>query len=488
MQQHVDWQRQLKIVLLVLLFRINLPQLSLTIILSTKLSSLYWSPVASTHVKHFVGSLALFVYQPPKEIDLALQKRAHRYEMALESDLLAYSRLYHEHVFTMDPVEADFYWVPHSLIGHWIGCYETNTSRELQTCDAPTGQRWESGKDYWNRALRPFLSHIVYGLPFFNASNGEDHLFLYTSGNGPICESAALFHASFLSDAFFKWVVHRMLIIGSHGTYDMKIPIGPDTTYSTHRSSRDRKTCFRPGFDIALPQYRPSFNNRDGESELHDCLDSRACSEWVQFLRAKAARIRHAFYFKGSFRQLLGWCSPGIRSYLKGFCSPQNSCTTTRLGGIFALAPAGTACWSMRFFDAISELAIPVIMADIIVEPFEQFLDYTMFTAKIETHSLVGKCGQESKQREARRLRELATLFANFRRTCAASQLDACASHAVSRKLAALVQVRPWLTSPPGFVKLFLLELACRSRKSIDFVGVCDLSKSVRVALKGSFR
>ena len=243
----------------------------------------------------------------------------------------------------MDPVEADFYWVPHSLIGHWIGCYETNTSRELQTCDAPTGQRWESGKDYWNRALRPFLSHIVYGLPFFNASNGEDHLFLYTSGNGPICESAALFHASFLSDAFFKWVVHRMLIIGSHGTYDMKIPIGPDTTYSTHRSSRDRKTCFRPGFDIALPQYRPSFKNRDGESELHDCLDSRACSEWVQFLRAKAARIRHAFYFKGSFRQLLGWCSPGIRSYLKGFCSPQNSCTTTRLGGIFSLAPAGTA-------------------------------------------------------------------------------------------------------------------------------------------------
>ena len=58
---------------------------------------------------------------------------------------------------------------------------------------------------------------------------------------------------------------------------------------------------------------------------------------------------------------------------------PKGSLATS----IFAPCPAGNGCWSLRFFDAIDRLAIPIILADGIIEPFEQWLDYSAFSAKV---------------------------------------------------------------------------------------------------------
>ena len=51
----------------------------------------------------------------------------------------------------------------------------------------------------------------------------------------------------------------------------------------------------------------------------------------------------------------------------------------------FGLAPAGFGCWSSRIWDSVVHLTVPVIVADGIVEPFERFLDYTSFSAKLLT-------------------------------------------------------------------------------------------------------
>ena len=140
----------------------------------------------------------------------------------------------------------------------------------------------------------------------------------------------------------------------------------------------------------------------------------------------------------------------------------------------------------MRFFDAINEGSVPVILADSIVEPFEQFLDYTLFTVKIETHPLVGRCGRKNQLREEENIRGLSRLSQTFKSSCAeSSNVQLCITHAISKKIAALVQVRPWLTSPRGFTSLFLLELVCRSQGNA--VSHCNLQWSAQTAQKASY-
>ena len=55
----------------------------------------------------------------------------------------------------------------------------------------------------------------------------------------------------------------------------------------------------------------------------------------------------------------------------------------------FALCPAGAGCWSSRLFDAIDRLAIPVILANGAVQPFEALLDWAAFSVTIDTDPLL---------------------------------------------------------------------------------------------------
>ncbi len=439
-------------------------------------------------IDHAITNLYLFLYEPPTEIARALELhiRPSRMEMALESDLFPWIQSFYSSHVVDDPLLADFYFVPHALIAHSVGCYHTPTSVALSTCSF--SKNVTSGSIYWKEALEPFLKYIVYDLPFFNASQGTNHIIYYAGGNGPICDDNLLSDTTYLSNHFFKSTVHRMIIVGSHGTLKMRIPVGADSTWATTRMSRFRSECFRPGHDISMPQYRSSFLAHDGERELEQCIQKRKCEHWLSFLAQTAAAKTHAFYFTGTYssQQLISWCSPGIRDFVRSFCTKSNSCTSLRLAGVFALAPAGAACWSMRFYDSLSNLAIPIIMADLIVEPFEQFLDYSVFCAKIETHPLTGMSGKEKQNEEQQKLHELEMLSLRFRRACTTLSAS-CLSHPLSQKLAAIVQVRPWLTSPRGFVKFFLLELACRSTVHAAKTDLCDLKASARVASRGSF-
>ena len=50
---------------------------------------------------------------------------------------------------------------------------------------------------------------------------------------------------------------------------------------------------------------------------------------------------------------------------------------------VFYLCPEGFFPWSTRFYDAIQLGAVPLVLADNIVLPFERFIDWLSFTAKV---------------------------------------------------------------------------------------------------------
>ena len=55
---------------------------------------------------------------------------------------------------------------------------------------------------------------------------------------------------------------------------------------------------------------------------------------------------------------------------------------------VFSLCPEGYFPWSPRFYDAIQLGAIPLILADNIVLPFERFIDWPSFSAKMNVSNI----------------------------------------------------------------------------------------------------
>ena len=138
-----------------------------------------------------------------------------------------------------------------------------------------------------------------------------------------------------------------------------------------------------------------------------------------------------------------------------------NRCTEAGMGmGFYSLCPAGWACWSLRLFDAIDRLSVPVVMADDIIQPFEDFLPYASFTEHVNVSRLLST-------------NDRAVLEALHRNADAARndcsgciECDVCQQSKLAVQVKNLEMVRPWLSYSPkaqyGVVSLFLIELMCR--------------------------
>ncbi|GBG67333.1 hypothetical protein CBR_g471 [Chara braunii] len=74
---------------------------------------------------------------------------------------------------------------------------------------------------------------------------------------------------------------------------------------------------------------------------------------------------------------------------------------------VFCLCPLGWTPWTLRFYQAIMARCIPVVIADNIEFPWENFLDYSQFSLKIpenQIDSIVSVMrGISAKERERKR-------------------------------------------------------------------------------------
>ena len=72
---------------------------------------------------------------------------------------------------------------------------------------------------------------------------------------------------------------------------------------------------------------------------------------------------------------------------IRGHQSPRDYIKSMQ-STVFALCPEGFFWWSPRLYDAIQLGAIPLILADNIVLPFERFIDWPSFTIKINVSNI----------------------------------------------------------------------------------------------------
>jgi len=331
------------------------------------------------------GRVKLFMYSAPPgfnrslELDYVRYRRSSHMTWKLEYALW---NLIPRHIYTNDPEEADFFIVPNALMGHF-----------------------GSWTQYLSSLLAPMLRHILNDHPYFNRSGGRDHLFVYSGDTGPMCD-CNLATLLLKEHAFMDSMVGSMLRIGYYGHR------GP---HSTTVENRTNANCgWRDGEDIAMPMF----------NEYHK---RPPAMPWPAALRSSIVADVH---FRGSVwgptkpltcmtvqGAVTYACSIGIRYWLQRYmtrecqlpalpwpalqlpanlklsanrstprCSFQSGDVTR---GLYNFCPAAHACWSARFFDSIDRGHIPVVLADGIVQPFEELLDYDHFSVTLDTEPLM---------------------------------------------------------------------------------------------------
>ena len=354
-------------------------------------------------------------------------------------------------VWTSNPNEATFFVVPNSYLGH-----QCMRNTELLN-------------RYLRRGLSRLLDYIVYGAPFYNRTGGRDHIITSVFENGPLCDCMMREGMKSNEPAF-----HTMMSM---------IKIGHWAHYDAHMFG------WQPGFDIAMPQF----------GAVHDSFGPfpppmLPRPRWQQVVSGPP---KYAFGFSGSYwgqrvpckgtkpgapARTLGSphyceCSPGVRLWLRSYmithCNSSqletrrcSGTTGAKMGSFYyALCPAAWACWSSRLYHAIDSLAVPVLMADGAIQPFEALLDWNSFSLTLNTSQLMeNKNASNASGHQLEQLHNDAQRMQQFCKQCA--ECSNCTRLPLVRRLRHLEQVRPWFlyngTAPYNAVGLFLLELHCR--------------------------
>ena len=134
----------------------------------------------------------------------------------------------------------------------------------------------------------------------------------------------------------------------------------------------------------------------------------------------------------------------------------------------FALCPAGYAPWSLRLYDAVLHSAVPVILANDIIEPFERFLDWRTFTVKVDADLITTNSNISFLITMTNHSDELRRNLLHRNRNHNTSRL---VNTYLGKKLLNVHLAAQWLhwdeKSPKSIYKLLLLELWCRSRHGI---------------------
>jgi len=440
--------------------------------------------------------IRLYIYPehitgPKATVDLELTRHDHsptHHSYKLEYVLWTGSYPLRKTIFTDDPEAADYFVVPHSLLGHLR----------------------HSPERYIADVIAPMFHRIRYESRYYNRSGGLDHLVVYATDNGPLCDCVDKSYYSLALGIDHQPLVKRML--------SRMIKIG----YYGQRGGASTQDCgWRDAVDIGLPMYN-FFWQRERPPSWTEMLRTRtlvdvhfggsiwghsgrgACShplpsKWTPYQEQRLGPLQ-----SGESIQFAS-CNPGVRTWLAEYLTQGTPCTQDGGGGssslprrwarcrlvhkrvqgqprestrsgtrsalgngtvneaLYNFCPAAFGCWSARLFDVIDRGGIPVVLADDIVQPFEELLGYGSFSLKLDVARLMG--GDDASLVQLHRSAD------QVLRECVEGSQEAanCTRLAPVRMMQRSRAIAPYLSYSPfdnrSAFSLFLVELLCRKRK-----------------------
>ena len=271
---------------------------------------------------------------------------------------------------TLDPWKADLFYVP-----AYSCCYLINNHPNNLTKTAIFHHK--------------LLSHIRTAHPYFNLSDGRDHVWAFTQGFG--------------AKMFGDWhKINNGIFLVHNGQYTLEE--------------------FTPHKDITIP---PDLTGYNFSSYFELPASTRPQKKWLAHFGGTVLPItltdeRGSHYSKG------------VRQYIKEHFTedPKFRITGTRvdtyiedmMSSVFCLCPEGWHAWNPRPYQAVQLGCIPVLISEEIELAFEEIIDYSRFMVRIrpsdmaEIKSILEAIPEREVQAMRREMERVWRLFSYGRR------------------------------------------------------------------------
>eukprot|EP00505_MAST-04D_sp_SCG-Rhode-Island_P001296 Stramenopile-MAST_4_protein_1296 len=330
-----------------------------------------WSSLDTTkEVKPF----RIFVYDLPEKFNARILRESWRCgHHMFAAEVAIHKYLLHSAARTKDPNEAALFYIP---------VYTTCK------CTSFAG----NGPDPWfgRNLMTEAVLHVSTTYPYWNKNKGRDHVVAATHDYGACFD-------------YLRSNAHRVGIVN-----DIKNAIILSSLGDT------KSPCYNTDQHITIPTFLPvqSVGGARTRADWTKAVGLQLPLEVDDPISFDNARRDQMAFFWGA----LEWTdargkrddtySHGVRQELQKQYADDPWFTlrhVTRDGdgklelsqyaqhlkrSVFCLAPAGFAPWSARIYEAVHYGCIPVLIADTIVLPFDDQLDWKAFSIKISEHDL----------------------------------------------------------------------------------------------------
>ena len=283
-------------------------------------------------------SFKIFVYNLPPKFHVEMLKKNKRCVTdQYGTEIRIHANIMQSKMYTLDPLEAEFFYVP--VYG------ECKLFENIATLGAKKGLQETNA--WWLEAMKLVTDQY----PFWNRTQGRDHVFTFAGARGP--------------HIFKDWKRHIKKSI-----------------FLTPEGDRSLSEQFNTWKDIVIPGLEPEK------------------AFWSGSLRKQkeVKRAKTFAYFRGTIANKLGkQYSKGIRIKMKEafkdikdvvFTEQHSSCDKTcyreeMRASTFCHCPRGWSPWTLRAYQALMVGCIPVIIADEIEFPYENSFDWRQVSIKI---------------------------------------------------------------------------------------------------------
>ena len=277
----------------------------------------------------------VFVYDLPEKFHVGLKKEQKRcINDQYGTEIRIHEDLKHSKFRTKDPNEAEFFFVP--IYGE---CHLYRESHRLG----------KEGLASTNRFYREALSIVKNEYPYWNQTQGRDHVFVFAGARGP--------------HIFRDW----------KRNIKKSIFMTPEGDRSLSEQFNTWKDIVIPGLENDKPYWTGSLHNIHTKKSIFAFFKGTIHNKEGKSY-SKGIRIHMEHHFKNETDVVF---SEATRDCNRDCYRDKMSRST------FCLCPRGWSPWTLRAYQAMMAGCIPVIIADEIEFPYESRLDWSQMTVKI---------------------------------------------------------------------------------------------------------
>jgi hypothetical protein len=288
--------------------------------------------------KRGIHDFKIFVYdlKPEYNVDLVKDQPRCRTDQ-YGTEIRFHENLLHHSVLTNDPEEAEFFFVP--IYGE---CYLFRETQKSGTNNA---------MKVTNLWYRDALKTIQTEYPYWNRTDGRDHVWSFPGARGP--------------HIFRDW---KKLIKKS--------------IFLTPEGDRSFGEQFNTWKDIVIPGLEPDSEFIDGKLRKQSSLKKDIFAFFRGTILNKAGILAYSRGIRPKMEAAFKKHKDVI--FTEEISSCDRDCYRKELRkSTFCLCPRGWSPWTLRAYQAMMVGCIPVIIADEIELPYENSLDWTKLSVKI---------------------------------------------------------------------------------------------------------